>query len=370
MPMHVNPEALLDDLRALVHIESPSDDRASVKRVMTVVEGWMRDLGGTVLHLERDTLKFVLDADGADATDPSVVILAHADTVWPHGTLGTMPFRVDGERVYGPGTYDMKAGIVGAIHALRALRGQLTHRVEFLLTPDEEVGSYDSREHIEAAARRAKAVLVVEPPVAETHALKTGRKGTGMYHVTVHGVASHAGNAPERGASAIAEAARQVLAVEALARPDVGTTLSVGRISGGGAINVIPAQAEFWVDLRVSTMDEDARVEAAMRALTPGDPRVRVTVDGGSNRPPFERTEGTARLYARAQEAARDLGWEVTEAFVGGGSDGNFTAPLAPTLDGLGAPGDGAHAEYEHVRLDLWPRHVQLLAELIRDPGV
>ncbi|AFZ68393.1 M20 family metallopeptidase [Deinococcus peraridilitoris] len=372
MPIPVSTQALLEDLSALVHTESPSDDRESVKRVMETVEGWMRDLGATVLRLDGDTRRFILDgrSDSPEIDDRSVVILAHADTVWPHGTLNTMPFRVEGERVYGPGTYDMKGGIVGAIHALRALAGTLPHRVELLLTPDEEVGSYDSRAQIETAARRARAILVVEPPVAGTNALKTGRKGTGMYHVKLHGVASHAGNAPERGASAIAEAARTLLAVEGFADSAKGTTLSVGRIAGGGAINVVPAFAEFWVDTRIAELGEAERIETAMRGLRAHDERTRLEVEGGLNRPPFERTEGTAALYTRAQQAARELGFEVGEAFVGGGSDGNFTAPLCPTLDGLGAPGDGAHAEYEHIDLSAWPRHVQLLAELIRDPGV
>ena len=299
-----------------------------------------------------------------------VLILAHTDTVWPHGTLARLPFRVEGDRAYGPGTYDMKGGVVGAVHALRALSGRLTHPVEVLLTPDEETGSLSSRGHIEDAARTARAVLVIEPPVPDTHALKTGRKGVGMYHVRVHGVASHAGNAPHEGASAIAEAARTLLAIESLADAAEGTTLSTGRIEGGGAINVVPALAEFFTDVRVSKLSEVERLDAAVAALHPRDPRVRLEIGGGLNRPPFERTEGTAALYARAQTAARELGFEITEAFVGGGSDGNYSAPLAPTLDGLGAPGDGAHADHEHVRLDVWPRHVALLTELIRNPGV
>lgn len=366
-PIDVDEAALLRDLAALVTTESPSEDRAGVKRVMETVEGWLRDLGATVLHLDGDTRHFILDGS-TDA--PGVLILAHADTVWPHGTLEHMPFRVEGGRAYGPGTYDMKGGVVGAVHALRALRGRLTRRAELLLTPDEEIGSPESREHIERVAARAGAVLVVEPPVAGTGALKVGRKGTGMFHLTLRGVASHAGNAPQEGASAIAEAARQVLAVEALADRARGTTLSVGRIAGGGAINVVPPRAEFWADVRVSSLEEAARVEEAVRALTPHDARVKLAVEGGLNRPPFENSPGTQALFARAQDIGRQLGWEVTGESVGGGSDGNFTAPLCPTLDGLGAPGAGAHADFEHVDLVAWPRHVQLLAELIRDPGV
>ncbi|PYE51111.1 M20 family metallopeptidase [Deinococcus yavapaiensis] len=357
--------ALLADLRLLTEIESPSGDARGIARVMDVVQGWLEELGAKTEHLVGDTRRFTIgDGDGG------VLILAHADTVWPHGTLDRMPWRVEGDKVFGPGTYDMKGGIVGAVHALKLVRDRLSLPVEVLLTPDEEVGSLASREHIEAAARRARAVLVVEPPVAESHALKTGRKGVGMYHVRVHGVSSHAGNAPQQGASAISEAARSLLRVESFARPDLGTTLSTGRIGGGGPVNVVPDLAEFWTDVRVSTLAEAERLEREVRGMTAADSRVTLEVLGGLNRPPFERTPGTARLYERARQVAVTLGFDVSEAFVGGGSDGNFTAPLAPTLDGLGSPGDGAHALHEHVRLDVWPRHVRLLAELIRDPGV
>lgn len=363
----VSLEALLADLQRLTEIESPSTDLAAVDRVMDVVEGWLTDLGAGVERLPGGTRSFRL---GPPQGRP-VLILMHADTVWPHGTLDRLPFRVEGERAFGPGTYDMKGGIVGTVHALRALAGDLAHPVRVLLTPDEETGSHASRDLIEAAAREARAVLVVEPPVPDSHALKTGRKGVGQVHVRVHGVASHAGNAPEQGASAITQAARLALEVQALAAPDLGTTLSVGTFTGGGVVNVVPAQAEFIADLRVSRLAEAARVEEAVQALAVTDPRTRLELVGELlNRPPFERGEGTARLYARAQEIAASLGFALSEAFVGGGSDGNLTAPLCPTLDGLGAPGDGAHADHEHVRLDVWPDRVRLLGELIRDPGV
>ncbi|WP_104991515.1 M20 family metallopeptidase [Deinococcus sp. NW-56] len=356
--------ALLDDLRVLTEIESPSTDPAAIARVMDVAEAWALDLGATVEHLSGGTRRFAFGVTGAARP---LLILAHADTVWPHGTLATMPWRVEGDRVYGPGTYDMKAGLVGAFHALRTLRnGWPRGGVVLLLTPDEEIGSASSREHIEAAARESRAVLVVEPPVADTHALKVGRKGVGDFHLHFQGVASHAGNKPEEGASAITEAARAVLAVQGLARPEVGTTVSVGRIAGGGAVNVIPATCTLDIDVRVATLAEAERVTAGIEGLEPQDPRVALTVTGGLNRPPFERGPGTERLFEQAQAVARELGFEVTGEVVGGGSDGNFTAPLCPTLDGLGAPGDGAHAAHEHVRLDRWPDHVQLLTRLMQ----
>lgn len=357
--------AMIADLRALVEVESPSGDPAAVARVMDEVEARARELGGKVQALPGGTRQFSFGVDGAARP---ILVLTHADTVWPHGTLKSMPFRVEGDRLYGPGTYDMKAGIVGLLHALRALEGSWPRGgVRVLLAPDEEVGSPGSRAHIEAAAREARAVLVVEPPVADTHALKIGRKGVGSFALAFHGVASHAGNKPQEGASAVTEAARAVLAVQALARPEAGTTVSVGRLWGGSAVNVIPAEATVEIDVRASTVAEGERVTRGIHALTPADPRVRLTVAGGLNRPPFEPGPGTLALFAQAQAIARELGFEVGGEVVGGGSDGNFTAPLAPTLDGLGAPGDGAHADHEHVRLDRWPHHVRLLARLLAE---
>ncbi|WP_442877235.1 M20 family metallopeptidase [Deinococcus sp. YIM 134068] len=364
-PEQPDLRAMIDDLRALVEIESPSTDADAVSRVQDVVEVRARELGAVTHALPGGTRQFSL-GEGGEARP--ILVLTHADTVWPHGTLEQMLFRVEGERLYGPGTYDMKAGIVGLLHALRSLGGAWpAGGVRVLLTPDEEVGSLESRLQIEAAAREARAVFVVEPPVADSHALKIGRKGVGGFTLTFHGVASHAGNKPGEGASAITEAARAVLEVQALARPEEGTTVSVGRFRGGSAVNVIPAEATVEIDLRASTVAEGERVTRAVQALTPADPRVRVTVTGGLNRPPFEPGPGTQALFRQAQTIARDLGFTVGGEVVGGGSDGNFTAPLCPTLDGLGAPGDGAHAAHEHVRLDRWPDHVRLLARLLRE---
>ncbi len=361
-------QAMIADLEQLTLIESPSSDPAAVGRVMDVVEGWARDLGAATRALPGGTrtFDFHLEPDAG----PPLLVLTHADTVWPTGTLNSMPFRQDGERLYGPGTYDMKAGIVSLFHALRAFHASghwPAGGVSVLLSPDEETGSHSSRGHIEAAAHTARAALVVEPPVSDSHNLKVGRKGTGTFTLTFEGVASHAGNRPELGASAITAAAEAVLALNALARPEIGTTISVGLMHGGSAVNVIPAHAQLDVDLRISTLGEAERVIRDVHALKPSDPRVTLTVSGGLNRPPFEQTPGAARLFAQAQAIALDLGFEIGGEIVGGGSDGNFTAPITPTLDGLGAPGDGAHASHEHVRLDRWPDHVRLLHRLMLD---
>ncbi|MDV6373271.1 M20 family metallopeptidase [Deinococcus arenicola] len=363
-------QAMLGDLRHLVDIESPSSDPVGVSHVMDVVERWARDLGAETHALPGGTRLFNF---GAGHAESPILVLTHADTVWPHGTLAKMPWREDGDRLYGPGTYDMKAGIVGLFHALLTLKRQSPEQpwprggVQVLLSPDEETGSQSSRAHIEAAAGKARAVLVVEPPVADSHHLKTGRKGTGHFSLRFEGVASHAGNKPEEGASAITAAAKAVLALQALARPEVGTTISVGLIRGGSAVNVIPAACELDIDLRVSTLAEAERVTAAVQAMTPEDPRVKLTITGGLNRPPFEQGGATMALFERAQTIAQELGFTVGHESVGGGSDGNFTAPLSPTLDGLGAPGDGAHASHEHIRLDRWPDHVRLLTRLLRE---
>ncbi len=361
---HPELQAMLNDLRTLVEIESPSSDLAAICRVMDVVEQWARDLGAETHGLPGGTRLFNF---GVGHGGQPILVLTHADTVWPHGTLAQMPWRVEGDRLYGPGTYDMKAGIVGLMHALRSLSGWPRGGVQVLLSPDEETGSASSRAHIEHAARHARAVLVVEPPVADNHNLKTGRKGTGHFSLHFHGVASHAGNKPEEGASAITAAAQAVLEIQALARPDIGTTISVGLIRGGSAVNVVPAECVLDVDLRVSTLAEAERVTAAVQAMTPVDPRVTLTLGGGLNRPPFEQSETTMALFAQAQAIAQQLGFTLGHEVVGGGSDGNFTAPLAPTLDGLGAPGDGAHASHEHVRLDRWPDHVRLLTRLLKE---
>ncbi|MDO4263150.1 MAG: M20/M25/M40 family metallo-hydrolase [Deinococcus sp.] len=364
-----DPKALQADLLTLAEIESPSSDPGAVARVLDVVSGWASDLGAEVQHLAGGTRRF---AFGVDGTRPPLLVLAHADTVWPHGTMAGMPLRTEGERLYGPGVFDMKAGLVGAVHALRSLAGEWpAGGIVLLVTPDEEIGSPSSRAHIELEAGAARAALVPEPPVgggagAQAHALKTGRKGVIDAALTLTGQAAHAGNEPERGASAIAAAAELLPRIEALARPERGTTVLVTQIAGGTASNVVPAECRLGLDVRVAQAGEDERVLRELAALAPADERIRAEWSLSLNRPPFPRSEGTLALFAQAQTAAQALGFTLSETAVGGGSDGNFTAPLCPTLDGLGAPGDGAHAAHEHIRLDLWPERVALLAELLR----
>jgi len=293
------------------------------------------------------------------------------DTVWDLGTLAERPVRVEGGRLYGPGAFDMKGGIVNALWAMRALRElklMSSRRVTLLITSDEEIGSEASRALIEAEARDHEVVLVLEPAHPPRASLKTWRKGVGDYRVTVTGRAAHAGAAHDEGINAIAELARHVLAIEALTDYTAGTTVNVGVIRGGTRSNVVPEQAWAEVDYRVMDMTEAARVDAFMRGLKPQRDGIKLAVTGGLNRPPMVRTPAIGALYTRAEAIAAELGLPLTETGTGGGSDGNFTAALGePTLDGLGVVGDGGHALHEHVILSSLPERAALLAGLIRD---
>lgn len=364
--LQAQQDSMVQDLRTLVEIESPSRNAEQIRKVGDVVEGWLNLLGARserIASSNGDHRLFRLQSPNPQR----ILILSHADTVWEMGTLSRLPFRLDGDRAYGPGSYDMKGGIVQAVWALKALqtRGMFPCQIDFLLTSDEEIGSRTSSSLIEELAQGAQAVLVIEPSNPGTYTLKTSRKGVGDFYVTVQGKAAHAGGQPEKGVNAILELSRQVLHVTALGTPSKGTTINVGVIHGGTASNVVPAEAWMHVDLRVTTLSEAQRVEEAMKSLHAFDERARVTVTGGLNRPPFERTDGTAHLYELAREVANSLGFVLGEDASGGGSDGNFTASIAPTLDGLGACGDGAHAEHEHVIVSEMPRRAALLAGLI-----
>ena len=294
--------------------------------------------------------------------EPRVLLVGHHDTVHPIGSLAARPFRVADGRVTGPGVFDMKGGIVLGVHAVAALADP--SGVELLFTADEEVGSGASRALIEERAAACGAVLVLEP--AADGAIKIGRKGTGGFEVVVHGRAAHAGLEPEKGVNALVEAAHQVLAIAALARPELGTTVTPTVASAGTTDNVVPAEARVRVDVRVTELAEAKRLEAAMAALRPVDPDARLEVHGGLNRPPLQES-ATAELFALARQVAADLGLdEPVGVSVGGGSDGNFTGALGiPTLDGLGVTGGGAHADHEWADTTTMIDRTRLLAGLI-----
>ncbi len=363
--------AMLDDLRTLVEIESPSYNALQVDQVLDQLEAWLVALGATAQRISGpngDHRHCIFTSNNSNQNPARVLILGHADTVWPIGTLERLPFRLEGDLAYGPGTYDMKGCLIQALYALKAIQSlgsALPITLEFLITSDEEVGSPSSRELILQLAAGAAAVLVIEPSIQGNGNLKTSRKGGGEFWVQVQGIASHAGVEPEKGANAILELAHQALQLSSLAKPELGTTVSVGKILGGTATNVVPAYAEFHADLRVSSLEEGRRIEADVAALTALNPRTTLKITGGLDRSPFERSPQTVELFHKAQQVAFELGFTVGEGGVGGMSDGNFTAPIAPTLDGLGCVGAGAHAEHEHIEISQMPPRAALLAGLI-----
>jgi glutamate carboxypeptidase len=363
--------AMTGQLASLVEVESGSSDIDGIRACASAIEALALDL--TAVKAER-----VEAADGRVhlvwrfGTSPTKVLLVgHFDTVWPAGTLARWPFTVDeaAGTATGPGAFDMKAGIVQMFHALSSLcdAGQSgLDGVTVVLNSDEELGSQTSRDLIEDLARPASAALVLEPS-AEGGALKTARKGTSMYEVHVEGLAAHAGLEPEKGVNALTELAHQVLAVDTLGRPEVGTTVTPTVASAGTTTNTVPAEAVLHVDVRAESADEQQRVDDALRGLSPRVSGARLSVTGGINRAPLAK-EASTELFRLAAAVASDLGiGELTGVAVGGGSDGNFTAGIGvPTLDGLGAVGGKAHGEGEWVHLPSMGQRAALVAELIR----
>ena len=358
---------LVGDLESLVRLESPSDDAARVTRLAAWVHDRLRERG---VPAELRPCPPRGDALLASVVfrEGGTLLLGHLDTVWPAGTLADLPWRLDGGRAYGPGVFDMKAGVVVGMAVLTAMvRESRPHPVSLLLVPDEEAGSPASRELTLSVARRHRRVLVLEP--SQDGAAKVARKGCGTFHVRFSGRAAHAGLEPEKGASALAEMARFVLFLDEVAAPPQGTTLTASVARAGSATNVVPEAAELAVDARAWTREEAERVTAAIRGYRPSDPGVTVAVEGGFDRPPLEPTVASEALYAAARRLAADLGLELGAARVGGASDGNFTAAAGiPTLDGLGPRGDGAHARDEHVLVADLPLRAALLAALVSEP--
>jgi glutamate carboxypeptidase len=355
--------AMLAALERLVVAESPSLDKARCDACADeVIELFKQRTGVAAIRHQRPDRGDHLEIRVGEGTEP-IVLLCHHDTVWADGTLTRLPFRVDGNRVTGPGSYDMKAGIVEAAFALERARSR--RPVVVLSTSDEEIGSTSSRPLIEETARKAFAVLVLEP-AATGGAIKTARKGIADFVLEVDGRAAHAGVEPEKGVSAIEEMAHQVLALKALADPASGTTINVGVVHGGTRPNVVAATARAEIDVRFARASEADRVVAAVRGLQPRLQGSRLRVSGGVDRPPMERSPGIVRLAQLAQRLAGDVGFSLTEASTGGGSDGNFTAALGvPTLDGLGPDGGGAHADSEHLLVESWLQRTELLRLLI-----
>lgn len=363
---------MIDSIRQLVEVESPSDVKQAVDRLSSVLASRFRELGGSVrLHLTEEFGNH-LQVDfrsRSSRREPQILLLGHMDTVYPIGTIQKMPCRVSHGRIWGPGVLDMKAGIALALHVIEALAqwngGRLPRPATVLLVSDEEVGSRSSRPLTEHLARPAAAVLVLEPAHGLSGAVKTARKGVGVYRLEVRGRAAHAGLDFKKGESAILELAQQISAISKLVNVARGMTLNVGVVRGGTRSNVVAAEAEAEIDVRVKTMKDAADLDRRLKGLKPFNGACRLRIRGGVNRPPMERTPGVRTLYRQARQFARELGWELEEASVGGGSDGNFTAGLGvPTLDGLGAVGEGAHAPNESVLVSELPRRAALLSAL------
>jgi glutamate carboxypeptidase len=365
---------LLELTQRLVRAESPSDDKAAVDACVALAAEHAKSLGGRVkLHRQR-VIGNVLEARFGPKSKidsaRSLLVLGHLDTVWPIGTLKTMPCRVGEGRLWGPGTLDMKAGVAMAFTAVEMLAeaGMLQREIVLLLNTDEELGSPISRPITERLAAGSAAVLVLEP--AQGLAYKTARKGTGNWRIEIEGVAAHAGVDFEKGASAIRELAHVVETVSGWTDKKRGLTVSVGLAGGGSKTNVIPAEAWAEVDVRIEHRSDGPRIERKFAGLKPVDKRCALAVTGGINRPPMERSRGTVKLYRQARSLAAELGFALDEAATGGGSDGNFTAALGiPTLDGMGAVGEGAHARHESIVLEHLAPRTALLAGMVATCG-
>jgi glutamate carboxypeptidase len=365
---------MLEMIRQLVSLESPTEDREAVNRCVSLVEGWITASGGKSQRRKQRSAGDLLvgrfgqaPSRGKPRTKP-LMLLGHLDTVWPLGTLQKMPFRVAQGRAWGPGVLDMKAGVVMALSALPILQeaGQLTRPVVFLLNSDEETGSQHSRALTESLAKQCEAVFVLEPAQAPSAAYKTARKGVANYRLQVHGVPAHSGVDFSQGHSAILELGRQIERASGFTDLARGITVNAGVIGGGTRSNVVPAEAWAEFDVRIARLRDVERVDRRFRSLRPVDRHCRLEVTGGLNRPPMERTPATVNLFRRATTMAKGLGFQLQEAATGGGSDGNFTSALGiPTLDGMGAVGEGAHADRESVLLDALVPRTALLAAMI-----
>ncbi|WP_019412461.1 M20 family metallopeptidase [Paenisporosarcina sp. TG20] len=361
------------DLINLLQAESPSLEKDLVDKTGDLIRDIIhKRLGSDYICTVHPQIEYGnhLQFEKSDTFKPRILFLSHFDTVWKKGEL---PIRVEDQLLYGPGVFDMKSGLLSSIWAVTSLEKTLdTLPISpvFLFTSDEEIGSLSSRDVIEKVAKTCDAVFVMEPAEAHTNALKTARKGVGIYKLQVQGVSAHAGNHHEDGVNAISEVANLVLQLEELTDYSKGTTVNVGTIQGGTLSNVVPEYASIDIDFRVTSSEEANRIIKRIEQLTPKNPLAKLTITGELNRPPLERNTANQQLFELAKLAGRRLNMDVKESSVGGGSDGNFTSALGiPTIDGLGIPGDGPHARHEHIRFDLFAERCALVAELCIEYG-
>jgi len=365
-------QELLDLTRKLVVAESPSDDKAAVNGCVAIAADYAKTLGGRVkVHKQKEfggVLETRFGPRSRTGAAGRLLLLGHLDTVWPVGTLRNMPCRVGTGRLWGPGTLDMKGGVAMAFTAIEMLAEAdlLNREIVLLLNSEEEVGSPVSRPITESLARECAAVFVLEP--AQGLAYKTARKGTGNWRIEIKGVAAHAGVDFQKGASAVCELARVIERVSGWTDLKRGITVSVGAAGGGTKTNVVPAEAWAEVDVRIARKADESLIERKFSGLKAADKRCTVTVTGGINRPPMQRTRGTVRLFQQARTLAWELGIVLDEAATGGASDGNFTSALGvATLDGMGAVGEGAHASHESILIEHLAPRTALLAGMLAD---
>jgi glutamate carboxypeptidase len=361
-------------LEILVQMETPSTDPASQGPILHLLrqEFRQRDFRVRLLPGRRTGGHLFAVPDSRRSHQPAQMLVGHCDTVWPMGTLAEMPLAVDQDKLYGPGSYDMKAGLVMllfAIEAVQELQGELAIAPVVFVNSDEEIGSGESTRYVRRLAQGCDRALIFEPSLGPRGHLKTARKGVGRFTITVHGQAAHAGLDPEKGASAILELSHVIQRLFALNDPDRGITVNVGTIDGGIRANMIAPQSKAVVDVRVLHQEDVPRIEAAIHSLQPITPNTRLEITGRIGRPPMEKTPGNQALWHLVQAAADDLGFSLDQATAGGGSDGNTTSLYTPTLDGLGAVGDNAHAWGEFVYLDSLVERTALAAKLLVAPA-
>lgn len=363
---------MLQLLQQIVELESPSSDKDAVDKLVEFLASVAGKIGGSPTLIPQQERGNHLRLEWGQGEE-QLLILCHIDTVYKRGEIKKRPFSIVGDKVMGPGVYDMKGGVVQTYFALEYLvqaDWPLNSRVVVLLTSDEEIGSVTSRTLIETETQQSKAVFVLEPAAPPYGALKTSRKGVGEFILTIKGIASHAGSAPQEGASAVVELAHQILYLQSLNDYEIGSTVNVGIVEGGSASNVVASDAKAEIDLRVVSKEEGDKLVPLIMGLRPRIEGTEIRVTGGLERPPMERTKQVEGLFNLAQKLALELGFEITESGSGGGSDGNFTAGLGiPTLDGLGPVGDGAHAAHEYLLASKLPERTALLVRLLQEVG-
>lgn len=361
-------------LEEMVQRESPSKDKVLLDQLAAWISKSFEELtGGNATFIQNEAGGNHIRAEWGTG-DKQLLIIGHFDTVWPKGTIKTMPFRVEEGKAYGPGVFDMKGGIIQglfALHALKELKYVLDKRIVFLFNSDEEIGSPRSRKIIEEEAAKSEAAFVLEPAMGRDGNLKTFRKGAGIFDLDITGIPAHSGIDPTKGASALEELAHQIIYLHSLTDLDQGSTINVGKAEGGTAYNVVAEKASAELDLRVLNKEESDRIIPLIKHLKPKLTGTTISVTERMSRPPLERTPQVVDMYHTARAAAsKYLNVDLKEQSTGGYSDGNLTALYAPTLDGLGAVGDGAHANHEHLILNEMPKRSALLAILLLEYGM